>query len=180
MDKTSPDIFARWLATLALLVSMGTLFLEYTQSPLYPLPPPLLSYWQERTHKGELNDGRFDGNTVVHVKNASSTAVRDLRVVVWSPCDRQPIVRCLEKVVAEEAMPGTLVIRVPVIPANSSIEIEIAAKMEKPKGKNPWVSEPWLEAPEVRSVYSEYGTAPRVYEKCKQNFESTGYFGGVL
>jgi len=86
----------------------------------------------------------------------------------------------LEKVVAEEAKPGTLVIRVPVIPANSSIEIEIAAKMEKPKGKNRWVSEPWLEAPEVKSVYSDYGTVPRVYERCTQNFESTGYCGGVL
>lgn len=180
MKDSNADGFARFLAVVAVVISGTAAFFEYSQSPLYPSRAPLLSYWQAQSHNGQTNDGRFDGTTVVYVRNASAIVARDVRVVVWSPCDRTPVVQCLEPVATQEAKPGMFVIQIQGVPANSTVEIEVATKMEPPSGRNPWICEPWLEAPAVRSVYSEFGDVLCLYEKCTQNFTSQGFCGGAL
>jgi hypothetical protein len=156
----------RFLGDIGVLLTVGTLWIGYIQSPYYTGSRPVLSYYYKETNKDKPVKGSYDAETTVVISNSSPYPAEDVCVLVDSTY-AVPEISC-DVPCSISGSGDERAVNVDMVPCHDKVRLTFRCKYKEPiRTSNRKVYEYWKGAPHVTAVRTIYGDVQRQRDKCK-------------
>lgn len=162
------DSVARFLAVVAILVSMSSAYYAWSVSPFYYAKPEELSYWTESRNSLSNDNKPLSSELKVFIKNNGDQPAKNVLVAVET-ITNAPEINCDQRCQQQKGVENSFLIEIKTIPPKQTATVHVKEAVTEYPWCYGWDSK-YTYAGSVLEVQNEFGIVMQNRKKSSEHF----------